>query len=257
MEYSTGSQLDSILDILVNRTTINIVKFYGGILFLILDYLAKQKIIHRDIKPSNIMVDTNGYIKLVDFGAAKRILNGYAKTMIGTPFYMAPEIIAGKNYSFASDYFSVGVCLYYIYYKKYPFGMGMSDVYLIYQDILKKPVSFQGLNNQNNLLNDLIKHLLEKEPALRMSCLSNVKSHPFYKDYDWDLLFAKRLNPPYLPSSGRNYTEQYLKNISKPFEEFIEEEKNILIKMGSQKASNLNYEESESISANNSWNEGF
>ena len=257
MEYSTGSQLDEVLDILTNRTTINMAKFYGGILFLILDYLSKQKIIHRDIKPSNIMVDTNGYIKLVDFGAAKRILNGYAKTMIGTPFYMAPEIIAGKNYSFASDYFSVGVCLYYIYYKKYPFGMGMSDVYLIYQDILKKPVSFQGLNNQNNLLNDLIKHLLDKEPALRISCLSNVKSHPFYKDYDWDLLFAKKINPPYLPSSGRNYTEQYLKNVSKPFEEFIEEEKNILIKIGNQKASDMNYEESESINADNSWNEGF
>ena len=157
MEYSTGSQLDEVLDILTNRTTINMAKFYGGILFLILDYLSKQKIIHRDIKPSNIMVDTNGYLKLVDFGASKRILNGYAKTMIGTPFYMAPEIIAGKNYSFPSDYFSVGVCLYYIYYKKYPFGMGLSDVYLIYQDILKKPLTFNGLSNQNNILNDFLK----------------------------------------------------------------------------------------------------
>lgn len=60
-----------------------------------------------------------------------------------------------------------------------------------------------------------------------------------------------------MPSSGRNYTEQYLKNVSKPFEEFIEEEKNILIKIGNQKASDMNYEESESINADNSWNEGF
>ena len=257
MEYSTGSQLDSVLDILVNRTTINIVKFYGGILFLILDYLSKQKIIHRDIKPSNIMVDSNGYIKLVDFGAAKRILNGYAKTMIGTPFYMAPEIVAGKNYSFPSDYYSVGICLYYMYYRKYPFGMGINDVYLIYQEILKKQLNFNGLSNQNHVLNDLIKHLLDKEPALRISSLDNIKSHPFFKDFDWDLLFAKKLNPPYLPANGRNYTEQYLKNLSKPFDEFIEEESINLIKNGNLKGSELKEEESESINGDNSWIDGF
>ena len=257
MEYSTGSQLDSVLDILVNRTTINIVKFYGGILFLILDYLSKQKIIHRDIKPSNIMVDSNGYIKLVDFGAAKRILNGYAKTIIGTPFYMAPEIVAGKNYSYASDYYSVGVCLYYMYYRKYPFGMGINDVYLIYQEILKKPLKFYGLINQNNVLNDLIKHLLDKEPALRISCLDSIKSHQFFKNFEWDLLFAKKLTPPYLPANGRNYTEQYLKNVSRPFEEFIEEESINLIKNGDIKNNELKYEESESINEDNSWVDGF
>ena len=256
MEYSTGSQLDSVLDILVNRTTINIVKFYGGILFLILDYLSKQKIIHRDIKPSNIMVDSNGYIKLVDFGAAKRILNGYAKTIIGTPFYMAPEIVAGKNYSYASDYYSVGVCLYYMYYRKYPFGMGINDVYLIYQEILKKPLKFYGMN-QNNILNDLIKHLLDKEPALRISCLECIKSHQFFKNFEWDLLFAKKLTPPYLPANGRNYTEQYLKNVSRPFEEFIEEESINLIKNGDIKNNELKYEESESINEDNSWVDGF
>ena len=257
MEYSTGSQLDSVLDILVNRTTINIVKFYGGILFLILDYLSKQKIIHRDIKPSNIMVDSNGYIKLVDFGAAKRILNGYAKTMIGTPFYMAPEIVAGKNYSYAADYYSVGVCLYYMYYRKYPFGMGINDVYLIYQEILKKPLKFNGLSNQNNVLNDLIKRLLDKEPAIRISCLDNIKSHPFFKDFKWELLFAKKLTPPYLPANGRNYTEQYLKNVSKPFEEFIEEESIKLIKNGELKNNELKYDDSESINDDNSWVDGF
>ena len=97
--------------------------------------------------------------------------------------------------------------------------MGINDVYLIYQEILKKPLKFNGLSNQNNVLNDLIKHLLDKEPALRYSCIDNIKSHSFFKDFDWDLLFAKKLTPPYLPANGRNYTEQYLKNVSKPFDE--------------------------------------
>ncbi len=230
MEYSTGSQLDKILGILSESMNINIVKFYASLLFLILDYLSKQKIIHRDIKPSNIMVDSSGYIKLVDFGAAKRILNGYAKTMIGTPFFMAPEIISGEHYSFPADYFSVGVCLYYIYYKKYPFGMGKPDVYSIYQDILKKQVSFIDLNNQNNSLNDLIKNLLDKEPSVRISNLKSIKNHSFFKNFDWDAIVTKKSDPPYLPTNGKNYTEQYLDNTSRHFEQFIEERKNELIK---------------------------
>ena len=230
MEYSTGSQLDKILGILSESMNINIVKFYASLLFLILDYLSKQKIIHRDIKPSNIMVDSSGYIKLVDFGAAKRILNGYAKTMIGTPFFMAPEIIAGKNYSFPADYFSVGVCLFYMYYKTYPFGVGKSDVYAIYQDILKKQVSFIGLKNQNNALNQLIENLLDKEPSIRISNLKNVKNFQFFKNFDWDALVTKKLKPPYLPTNGENYTDQYLSNTSKPFEQFIEEKKHYLIR---------------------------
>ena len=230
MEYSTGAQLDKILGILSEKMNINIIKFYGSLLFLILDYLSKQKIIHRDIKPSNIMVDSSGYIKLVDFGAAKRILNGYAKTMIGTPFFMAPEIISGEHYSFPADYFSVGVCLYFMYYKKYPFGMGRQDVYSIYQDILKKPVSFIEVNNNNNLLNDLIKLLLDKEPSVRLSNLKNIKNHQFFKNFDWDSLVTKKTTPPYLPTNGKNYTDQYLDNTSKLFEQFIEEKKASLIK---------------------------
>ena len=230
MEYSTGAQLDKILEILSDNININIVKFYGTLIFLILDYLSKQKIIHRDIKPSNIMVDSSGYIKLVDFGAAKRILNGYAKTMIGTPFFMAPEIISGKHYSFPADYFSVGVCLYFMYYRTYPFGVGKSDVYDIYQEIIKKPVSFNGLKNQNNSLNDLIKNLLDKEPSIRYSNLKNIKNHQFFKNLDWDSLITKKIAPPYLPTHGENYTSQYLENISKPFVQFIEEKKNIWIK---------------------------
>ena len=237
MEYSTGSQMDKILEILEDKMNMNTVKFYSSLIFLILDYLAKQKIIHRDIKPSNIMVDSSGYIKLVDFGAAKRLLNGYAKTMVGTPYYMAPEIISGKNYSFEVDYFSVGVCLYFMYYRRYPFGVGKQDVYSIYEDILKKQVSFEGLSNQNNCLNDLIINLLNKEPSLRLSNLKSVKNHQFFKNFDWESVFTKKLTPPYLPTHGLNYTNQYLKNTSKHFEQFISEEKATNLK-----ADDFNYE---------------
>jgi hypothetical protein len=117
-----------------------------------------------------------------------------------------------------------------MYYRKYPFGMGKPDVYSIYQDILKKQVSFIDLNNQNNSLNDLIKNLLDKEPSVRISNLKSIKNHSFFKNFDWDLIVTKKSKPPYLPTNGQNYTEQYLENTSKHFEQFIEERKNELFK---------------------------
>ena len=256
MEYSTGSQLDVVLDLLPSKKNTEIVRFYGGTLFLILDYLNKKKIIHRDIKPNNIMVDTTGYLKLIDFGAAKKIPNGYAKTIIGTPFYMAPEVVEGKNYSFSCDYYSVGICLYYMYYKKYPFGMGQSDVYLIYQEILKKPICFSGLNNQNNLLNDLIKKLLDKEPALRISSLYDVKANPFFKDFDWVQLFAKKMKAPYVPTQNKDVMEQYLRNCSKPFEDYIEDKRNVLNKYDLKQKLNIILDGSDE-EFDDSWIDGF
>ena len=256
MEYSTGSQLDVILDLLSSKKSTEIVKFYGGTLFLILDYLSKKKIVHRDIKPNNIMVDLTGYLKLIDFGAAKKISNGYAKTIIGTPFYMAPEVVEGKNYSFGCDYYSVGICLYYMYYKKYPFGAGQSDVYLIYQEILKKPICFNGLNNQNNLLNELIKKLLDKEPAIRICNLLDVKANPFFKDFDWVQLFAKKMKAPYIPNQKKDVIEQYLKNFSKPFGEYIEDERNILNKYDTKQKVNIVLDGSDE-EFDDSWIDGF
>lgn len=88
----------------------------------------------------NFTNTNQGYLKIVDFGTAKEIKE-FTHTVIGTPYYFAPEILLGKGYSFPVDYWSIGVCLYEIYYGKYPFGNGCQDVMDIYKEILQKYIN--------------------------------------------------------------------------------------------------------------------
>ena len=83
------------------------------------------------------MVLENSFIKLIDFGAAKHITDR-TNSIIGTPQYMAPEVILGDEYSYEVDYWSVGVCLYEFVYGEVPFGHDASEVIEIYSSIINE-----------------------------------------------------------------------------------------------------------------------
>ncbi len=131
MDYIKGKELfDVIRDIgLLNKFQ---TQFYGASIMLAVQYLHERKFVYRDIKPENIMVLENGFIKLIDFGTAKAI-NDKTKTIIGTPHYMAPEVILGEGYSFKVDFWSIGICMYEFMCGGVPFGENHEepmDVYL-------------------------------------------------------------------------------------------------------------------------------
>ena len=79
-----------------------------------LAYAYRQGVIHRDIKPANLMVDTEGTLKILDFGLARRDASKFTQShvIIGTPNYMSPEQIRGQNLDTRSDIFAVGALLY-------------------------------------------------------------------------------------------------------------------------------------------------
>ena len=136
MDYIKGKELfDVIRDIgLLNKFQ---TQFYGASIMLAVQYLHERKFIYRDIKPENIMVLGNGYIKLIDFGTAKEI-DDKTKTIIGTPHYMAPEVILGEGYSFKVDFWSIGICMYEFMCGGVPFGENHEEAMDVYLSIINE-----------------------------------------------------------------------------------------------------------------------
>jgi serine/threonine protein kinase len=94
---------------------------YAGEVALVLAHLHELQIIYRDLKSENIMLGMEGHIQLVDFGLAKHITRGKAKTICGTPSYFAPEMVKEKEYSFEVDWWTYGVLLYEMLTRTTPF----------------------------------------------------------------------------------------------------------------------------------------
>ena len=90
---------------------------------LAIKHVHDRKVLHRDIKGQNIFLMKNGMIKLGDFGISKVLTSTIdkARTMVGTPYYLSPEIVEGKPYNFKSDIWSLGVLLYELCTLKPPF----------------------------------------------------------------------------------------------------------------------------------------
>ncbi|HXI36258.1 MAG TPA: serine/threonine-protein kinase, partial [Burkholderiales bacterium] len=105
-----------------------------------LDYAYRdQGIVHRDIKPANIMVTKDGDVKIADFGSAfLRRSKGTQTTAMGSPFYMAPEQIEGKELTFHSDMYSLGVVLYELLTGKRPFSANSIEA-LVQQILFEEP----------------------------------------------------------------------------------------------------------------------
>ena len=193
--------------------------FYGGCMFHMLKYLTKRRICHRDIKPKNIMIDTDGYLKLLDFGCSTKI-KVYSQTVVGTPIYMSPEVLKGMEYSFNCDYWSVGVCCYLIYFGSLPFGGEINDVMQLYKNILKAKVKIP--KDCPLIVKELIDGLLKKDVAERINNFGKVSECQIFQNFDWDSLLRKKFKPPFIPVSDDFWGKSNLKNLASPFDKFIE-----------------------------------
>jgi mitogen-activated protein kinase kinase 5 len=115
-EYMDGGSLDhfgAIPEVVLGKIAVGAVKG--------LSYLWSMKIMHRDIKPSNTLVNTQGHVKLCDFGVSVQLLTSLTQTFIGTNAYMAPERILGGEYGIHSEIWSLGVTLLEMALGRFPY----------------------------------------------------------------------------------------------------------------------------------------
>mmetsp|Transcript_9464 Transcript_9464/g.25678 ORF Transcript_9464/g.25678 Transcript_9464/m.25678 type:complete len:283 (-) Transcript_9464:161-1009(-) len=184
-----------------NRFPNDTAKFYAAQVVSTFDYLHTRNIIYRDLKPENLLLDRSGYLKVTDFGFAKRI-DPASKTwtLCGTPEYLAPEIILNKGHGKAVDWWALGILIYEMLVGYPPFYS--DDRMQLYQNILAGKIEYPSFVNRT--ARDLINRLLTADLTRRIGNLrggaKDVKRHAWFRGIDWDKLNERALPAPIQPS---------------------------------------------------------
>ncbi|XP_074743108.1 citron Rho-interacting kinase isoform X2 [Strix uralensis] len=205
MEYQPGGDLLSLLNRYEDQLDESMVQFYLAELVLAIHSVHQMGYVHRDIKPENVLIDRTGHIKLVDFGSAARMtINKMvnAKLPVGTPDYMAPEMLTGLNgdgkasYGPECDWWSLGVIAYEMIYGRSPFTEGTSaktfNNIMNFQRFLKFPEDVKVSSEFLDLIQSLLCGQKERLGYEGLCC------HPFFSKIDWNNI--RNSPPPFVPT---------------------------------------------------------
>ncbi|GIY75683.1 hypothetical protein CEXT_811151 [Caerostris extrusa] len=177
MESCLGGELWTILRDRGNFDD-NTTRFYTACVIEAFSYLHARNIIYRDLKPENMILDTQGYVKLVDFGFAKKLQNGRKTwTFCGTPEYVAPEIILNRGHDISADYWSLGVLMY---------------------ELLTGTPPFTGPDPMKTY-NIILKGIDAIEIGYQKGGIQELQKHKWFDGFYYDGLRTRTLVPPIIP----------------------------------------------------------
>ncbi|ETM02916.1 AGC protein kinase [Phytophthora nicotianae] len=221
MEYCPGGELSTHLE-RATRFTEEVAAFYAAELLLAVQQLHQHGILHRDLKPENILLTEDGHLKLVDFGISKfgitEATRG-AKTICGSYEYLAPEILKGKQYGTAADWWAFGAVLYELLTGLPPWYS--QNAKEMCKHVLYTPLSIPDFVSPE--AEDLIRKLLSRNPYERLGSLHEgleIQEHAFFRHIDWEMITFREVQPLIQPCpspetiiDGSNFRDEFT-NIS-------------------------------------------
>ena len=173
MEYLDGGTLRAEIDTHGSLPTDRAVEIASAVLDG-LEHAHSKGVVHRDIKPDNIQLLSNGTVKITDFGIARLTFQPNLTMdgqVFGTPSYMSPEQVVGKDIDARSDIFSVGVLLYEMLAGQKPFA-GDSVVSITYAIMNREPTQPAGVGWA---MWEVLRKALDKTPSMRYSGAAEMK----------------------------------------------------------------------------------
>jgi calcium-dependent protein kinase len=156
-------------------------------ILLAVNFLHRNNIAHRDLKPENFLfehMEENAQLKLIDFGLSSKfsdVTNEKMKSRVGTPLYLAPEVLAG-HYDYKADLWSCGVILFILLSGRYPFT-GETEKELFF-NILNGEVDYRlnQLNHISDTGKDLVRKLLTQDAKTRIDAATAL-AHPWFQEF--------------------------------------------------------------------------
>ncbi|XP_005381155.1 PREDICTED: serine/threonine-protein kinase N1 isoform X6 [Chinchilla lanigera] len=185
MEYSAGGDLMLHIhsDVFSEPRAI----FYSACVVLGLQFLHEHKIVYRDLKLDNLLLDTEGYVKIADFGLCKEGM-GYGdrtSTFCGTPEFLAPEVLTDTSYTRAVDWWGLGVLLYEMLVGESPFPG--DDEEEVFDSIVNDEVRYPRFLSAEAI--GIMRRLLRRNPERRLGSserdAEDVKKQPFFRVRPW------------------------------------------------------------------------
>lgn len=176
------------------------VAFYCATVVSALHYLHRRKVCYRDLRPENMMLDGNGYTKLVNFSLAKHVPKGKTFTLCGAPEYTAPEVILNEGHDKAVDYWALGILIYELMFGYTPFEESEDDL-LVYGNILQG--KFYCANSASKHLKDIVNRLLHPQATKRLGNtfteFDSIYKHEWFSCIDWCKLDKGLVEAPFAP----------------------------------------------------------
>nr|XP_061829586.1 serine/threonine-protein kinase N1-like isoform X1 [Nerophis lumbriciformis] len=200
MEYTAGGDL--MMHIHADVFSEPRAVFYSACVVLGLQFLHDHKIVYRDLKLDNLLLDTDGFVKIADFGLCKEGM-GYGdrtSTFCGTPEFLAPEVLTDTSYTRAVDWWGLGVLVYEMLVGESPFPG--DDEEEVFDSIVNDEVRYPRFLSTESI--GIMRRLLRRNPERRLGSgekdAEDVKKQPFFRDLDWDVLLLRKVPPPFIPT---------------------------------------------------------